>query len=291
MKISVIGAGAIGGLVAGYLKSKGEEVSLAGHPASVKAIQKNGLKISGVRGNLDIKIDTAETLTRKSDLVILATKTQDIDTALRSNAGFIPDALILTTQNGIRADAIVAKYIKRENIIASIVMFGATSLNPGEIVHNFEGSWIIGKAYQNNDENVFEVSRILNQVFPVVISEEIKGMKYLKVFVNANNCIPAILGLSMQEAFSDVRLSRISIAIWREGLDIVRKAGINLLSLPDFPLERILKLTSLSLDEAARAYSGIMSNLSREPLYGSILQSIRRGRPRERDDIIGELLT
>jgi 2-dehydropantoate 2-reductase len=60
--------------------------------------------------------------------------------------------------------------------------------------------------------------------------------------------------------------------------------------LPDFPLERLTKLTSLPLDEAAKIFCGIMSNLSKEPLYGSILQSIKRGRASEIDYINGEFI-
>ncbi len=45
----------------------------------------------------------------------------------------------------------------------------------------------------------------------------------------------------------------------------------------------------MPLEQAAPIYSGIMTNLSKEPLYGSILQSIQRGRPTEIDFINGEI--
>lgn len=290
MKIAVLGSGAIGGLVAGYLKSLALDVTLLGHSDSVKAIKENGLQISGARGNLSLKIDVASNLDYRPDLVILSTKTQDIEVALKDNLKFIQGASLLTTQNGIQADDIVARYVNKENIISSIVMFGATYLEPGKIVHNFEGSWIIGRIFNRNDERVIEISGVLNKVFPTIVAEDLKGMKILKIFVNANNCIPAILGVSMQEAFQDSRISQISIAIWKEGLDIVKKSGIGLVSLPDFPLERLVKLTSLPSLEAAKIFSGIMANLSKEPLYGSILQSIKRGRASEIDYINGEFI-
>ena len=43
MKIAVIGAGAIGSMVAGYLKLNGQDVSLIGHADSAKAIKQKGL--------------------------------------------------------------------------------------------------------------------------------------------------------------------------------------------------------------------------------------------------------
>jgi 2-dehydropantoate 2-reductase len=290
MRIAVIGAGAIGGLVAGYLKLKGNDVVLVGRQDAVKAIKADGLKISGVRGELDISLPVCETLSEKVDLVILATKTQDLESALKANIDFIRDALVLTTQNGLQADSIVAEFIPKEKIISSIVMFGSTYLKPGEIVHNFDKSWIIGKAFGRNDDSVAKVSHVLNTIFPTIVSEDILGMKYLKVFVNSNNCIPAILGVSMQEAFSDTDICAVSVAIWKEGLTVVEKAGVNLSSLPDFPLERVIKLAALSLPEAAKIFSGIMTSLSREPMYGSILQSIKRGKASEIDYINGEFV-
>jgi 2-dehydropantoate 2-reductase len=290
MRIAVIGAGAIGNLIAGYLRLKDEDVSLVGHPESVKAIKEKGLSISGVRGDFEVRLDISETLKFRPDLVILAVKTQDIESALKDNLGFLKDTIILTTQNGIQADNLVAKYVSKESIISSIVMFGATYINPGRVLHNFEGSWIMGKVFSENDDPVIRIGSILNKIFPTIVSPDLIGMKYLKLFVNANNCIAAILGQTMQEAFRDIDISRISISIWKEALEVINKAGINLVSLPDFPLERLTKLTSLTIDEAAKIYSGIMTNLSKEPLYGSILQSIKRARASEIDYINGEFV-
>ena len=292
MKIAVIGAGAIGALVAGYLKLKGEDVLLIGRPDVVRAINKDGLKISGVRGSFKVDISSHEKLGLAPDIVILATKTQDIIAALEDNLALIEGSIIVTTQNGLRADKIVSGYLPKEKIISSIVMFGSTYLKPGEVIHNFEGSWILGNAFgAKAGAEMLSVSLLLDKAFPAVISEDILGMKYLKVFVNANNCIPAIMGVSMQEAFSDPQISRVSIGIWREGFDIVSKAKIKLSSLPGFPLENITKLISMPLPEAARVFSGIMTKLSRDPLYGSILQSIKRGRPSEIDYINGEFVS
>ncbi len=289
MKIAVIGAGAIGNLVAGYLKIKGEDVTLVGNADSLRAVKENGLVISGARGDFEINIDIVSRLSEDCDLAVLAVKTQDLEKAIQDNLQFLKNAAVVTTQNGVACDEIAAGYLPKEQIISSIVMFGATYLDAGHVVHNFDGNWILGSVFGANNR-LPTISHVLKEAFPVVISDDIQGMKYLKIFVNANNCIAAILGKSMQEAFSDPQVSRISIAIWKEGLQIIRKAGIKLVSLPDFPLERLEKLTALPLDEAAKIFSGIMLNLSKEPLYGSILQSIKRGRQSEIDYINGEFV-
>lgn len=291
MKIAVLGAGAIGALVAGYLKLKGEEVSLVGRPDSIRAIKKDGLRISGIRGSFKVEIPAQEALNYKPEVLILATKTQDIESALKDKLDLIKDSVVLTTQNGIQADKIVSRYLSQKNIISSIVMFGSTYFNPGEVVHNFEGSWILGSIFGNKlNAGILSLNSTLDKAFPTIVSEDILGMKYLKIFVNANNCIPAILGVSMQEAFSDFEISKISINIWKEGFDIISKTGVKLSSLPGFPVENITKLISLPSEEGAKIFSGIMAKLSQEPLYGSILQSILRGRSSEIDYINGEFV-
>jgi len=291
MKIAVIGAGAIGCLVAGYLKNKGEEVTLVGRTPAVNAIKENGLSISGVRGDFKVRISISDTLNYIPDLAILATKTQDIDTVLQDSSYLLRNSLLLTTQNGIQADNLVAKYLPQKNIISSIIMFGATYLEPGKVVHNFEGSWVIGSQFQSNPtEELIGLSLFLDKIFPTIISEDIIGMKYLKIFANASNCLPAIIGKSMQEVFSDLDISRMSIGIWKEAFEIIQRIGIHLVSLPGFPVENITKLTSIPSAAAAGVFSGIMKNLSREPLYGSILQSIMRGKTSEIDYINGEFV-
>ena len=288
MKIAVIGAGAIGGLVAGYLKHKKTDVFLVGRPDSVEAIGKNGLHISGTRGNLLIRIDIFPKLNKQVDLAILAVKTQDIEKVVAENIGHLRRTAILTIQNGVQADKILAKYLPQGNIISSIVMFGSTLLEPHKLVHNFEGKWILGCPFAQNGSLLKETSATLNNIFLTIISDNIIGMKWLKLFLNANNCLPAIIGKSMQETFKDIELSKLGIRIWREGLEVVHKAGIKLTSLPDFPLENLMKLADMPLEQSAKIFSGMMTNLSRQALYGSILQSIRRNRPSEIDYINGE---
>jgi 2-dehydropantoate 2-reductase len=219
-------------------------------------------------------VRAVEGLEEEVDLIVLAVKTQDVASSLEQHTFHGLACPVVTTQNGVRADTLLAERIDPQRIVSSIVMFGATYLTPGKIVHNFEGDLI----------------KIVEKVFPVIVTEDIMGMKWLKLFVNLNNCVPALIGKSMQECFADIHLCTVSIALLKEGLQLTEQTGINLHSLPTYPVERLHVLTSLPLEESARLFSKIMTNLSKEPLYGSILQSIRRGKPSEIDYLNGELV-
>lgn len=291
MRIAVIGAGAIGGIVAAYLKKAGEDVVLIGRSAQVDVINARGLSIIGVRGSETIKLPALTRLDKPYDLVIFAVKTQDIEEAFDHNSEFLEQGgLVLTTQNGVQADNILSGHFDREKQLSSIVMFGATYIKPGEITFNFDGDWIVGRPLMPLDPAAHSIAAVLGKAFKVVTSTNIIGQKYLKLFVNFNNCIPALIGKSMQETYSDMDLCRLSIMLLKEGLDIVNMANIELVSLPDFPKERVYGLVKMPLDQAAGIIHKALTSLSKEPLYGSILQSIMRGKNSEIDFINGEIV-
>jgi len=290
MKVAVIGLGAIGGLVAGYLKAKGVAVVPVGRLEQKKQIERHGLQIEGPRGPALVYLDVKTRLEEKVDLVILTVKTQDIRDAVDKSRDFLVNGpLILSTQNGVRADKLLSLMLGPENLVASIVMFGATYVPYHRVVHNFEGNWLIGRPFGTNDEAVTRVVEILKTAFEAVPVANISGMKWTKVFVNASNCIPAVLGKSMQETYSDLEMCRWALRILKEGFDVVDQLKIELLDMPDFEVKKLKGLSALPPEQAAPVYSGIMTKLSEEPLYGSILQSIQRGRPSEIDFINGEL--
>jgi len=198
--------------------------------------------------------------------------------------------MILSSQNGVQADQILKNYFPKNNMFSSIVMFGSTYVQPGEVTFNFEGDWIIGKPFEPIDDKTKEIAALLKGAFPSFVSEDITGMKWLKLFVNFNNCIPALIGKSMQETFSDMDLCKLSIQLLKEGVGIIQKAKIDLVSLPQFPAERIVGLANIPMDQASGIINKTLTTLSKEPLYGSILQSIMRKRASEIDYINGEVV-
>lgn len=290
MKITVIGGGAIGGAVAGYLHQAGCDIELIARSQTVSSIHQNGLKISGVRGESIIHLPVKEKMTEPADLVIFATKSQDLEEAYQLNNAFLDTGLILTTQNGVQGDNLLSVHFERERQLSSIVMFGVTYQSPGHLIYNFDGDWILGRPFTPLDPIAHDVAAVLSKAFKVELAWDIMGQKYLKLFVNFNNAIPGLTGLSMQETFADLDLCRLSIRLLQEGVGIVQSAGIQLVSMKDFPKERILGLTQMPLDAAANILNKTLTGLSREPLYGSILQSIMRQKASEIDFINGEVV-
>ncbi len=290
MTIAVIGAGAIGAVVAGYLTKAGEDVLLVGKADQVNAVNARGLIIKDARGTETIRVRCARRFDKPYDLVIFAVKTQDLEEAFQDNKEYLGNTLVLTSQNGVQADNILSGHFEPGRQLSSIVMFGATYVKPGEVTFNFEGDWIIGRPFVPLDPAAHKVGAVLGKAFKTVMSLDIRGMKYLKLFVNFNNCIPALVGKSMQETFADLDMCRLSIMLLKEGVGIMQQAKINIVSMPDFPKEKIFALVNMPLEQAAGIINKTLTGLSKEPLYGSILQSIMRGKASEIEFINGEVV-
>lgn len=291
MKIAVLGCGAIGGLFLGYLSKQGIDVRGVVREYQLSPLKKQGLFIEGVRGRDIFKVTAESSLNEKVDLAVFAVKTGDLPKAVEDNLRYLKEAKILAVQNGVKAEGILNRYFPAERIVSGVVMFGSTFYPPNKVVHNFGEDLILGSVFSSSDSVAQEVGGALKKSFNLRFSGNIKGAKYLKLFINLNNCIPAVLGDSMQEAFSDLELAKLAVKINREAYEIVKMSGIELEDLPSYPKKRIEGLVSLDIDSSASIFSQVMVSLSKEPLYGSILQSIKRKKPSEIDYINGEIVS
>jgi len=291
VKIAVLGCGAIGGLFLGYLSAEGADVKGIVKDYQLDPLLKEGLIVEGTNVRSVYKVRADIKLKEKVDLAIFSSKIGDLDNLIKTNIEYLKDATVISTQNGVSADYILSKYFPEEKIISGIVMFGATFYRPNRIVHHFKGSLVLGNIFDKEVPNIEEVAGLLKSAFDLSVSNEIKGAKYLKLFVNLNNCLPAILGLSMQETFRDLDIARIAITLNKEAYNIVKNSGIVLSDLPTYSKARLEGLVSMNTAEAAGIFSKVMTSLSKEPLYGSILQSIKNDKPSEIDYINGEIVS
>lgn len=106
MKICVVGAGSIGGLLGVRLYNLGEDVTLIARGPHLEAIRQDGLKLLMNDGTAEIAAGVKATADMKDlgpqDLVILGVKAHQIEPVVEDLTGLLgPESILLTTQNGI----------------------------------------------------------------------------------------------------------------------------------------------------------------------------------------------
>ena len=290
-RIAVIGAGAVGCTIGALLKRAGQDVTLIGRPEQVAAICSGGLQLDGALGRFSVQVPVAEQLDFRPDLALLTVKTQDVVPAVQASLSFLTDTPLVTLQNGLRSDDLVAGVLPPHQIVSAVVSIIATYLTPGTVTVISPGSLVIGHPFAATEPLLPMVAEILNQAIPTQISANIRGAHWLKLLVNVNNALPAITNRTVQEIYADPYLSQLMIRLLREGLAVVQRAGIKLESLPDVSVALIRLLGRLPVRLAARLASAkVRRTVSTLPVLGSTLQSLRRHRSTEIDYLNGEIV-
>ncbi len=285
-KIAIIGAGAVGCGLGFLLTRAGREVTLIGRADQVEVLRTKGLRVEGYVGEHLVKIPAVERLDFKPDLVLLAVKTQDVVGALRENLAYLTGATVVTMQNGVRSDDLVAGLLPKERIISTVVLLHANYLAPGSVTLMYEGGLIVGRPFGPRDPLLEETAQHLIQATPTWISDNIRGAHWLKLITNLNNPLPALIDGTFHQVYADPFLASLAIRIMREGLSVAKKAGIRLESLPDVSVGLTRLVQFLPVQLAAR----VERMKTPWPLLGSTLQSLRRMRPTEIDYLNGEVV-
>jgi 2-dehydropantoate 2-reductase len=110
-RIAIIGAGTIGSLLAGHLGTLCEVSVLTRRPEQAALINEHGLRISGKHELTATVFATADPAQLPDfDVGIFACKALDLETGAARLAGRVPGATMMTVQNGLGAEAIVARH-------------------------------------------------------------------------------------------------------------------------------------------------------------------------------------
>ena len=104
MNITVIGAGAIGGHIAGKLAAAGESVKVVARGEHLKAIRERGLKLKENGEEIVARVEATDRIAEAggADLVVLGVKAHQLAPIAAEVASIVaPTTTIMTTQNGI----------------------------------------------------------------------------------------------------------------------------------------------------------------------------------------------
>ena len=148
MKITIVGAGAIGGTMGAYLVRAGHEIAFVDAAEErVRAINARGLTIEGRDETFTVRAPALLPAEMRGPLgvVFLAVKTMATEVATRQIAPHLtPDGAIVSMQNGFNEERIAA-VVGRVRTMGAFVNFGADYLEPGRIMYGGSGALYVGE--------------------------------------------------------------------------------------------------------------------------------------------------
>jgi len=201
MKISMIGAGAMGSLFGGRL-------SLAGHAVvlydvfreHVERIQSDGLAIEdAASGEVVISRPVASAdpaSVRGSDVLVIFVKSTATEQAAEEFVPFASrDTIVLTLQNGLGNEAIIRKHFGAARTAAGVTSQGATFLGPGRIRHAGKGPTHMAMA-DGHSEKLNVLAEALGAAgFETHVEKDVTGLVWSKLVINVGiNALTAITG-------------------------------------------------------------------------------------------------
>ncbi len=299
IRICVVGAGAIGGLMAAKLALAGNDVTVVDVGAQLAAIRANGIVLrwhDGKEFKANVRAAASPAEAGPQDLVVLAVKAHLLEAAVGEIEPMLePDTAIMTVQNGLpwwyfqrlggqydghKLDSldptgILARKIDPARIIGCVVYPAAAVAEPG-VIHHVEGDrFPIGELDGKETErvkrihDVFVAAGLKSRVLPDIRSEI-----WLKAWGNLSfNPISALSHATLEDICRFAETRKLAADMMREAQSVAEKLGVKFRHTIEKRIEGAEAVgqhkTSMLQDvEAGRA-------LETEALIGSILEMAR----------------
>ena len=224
----VIGAGAIGALLAAQFELAGIATVLVARGQNLEAIRRHGVKVRRPQGTDTVPVDVVagpeELRLTSHDVLVLATKTQDAEAVLARwawlpvHAADTPDAdaedaaagpallgadlPVLTFQNGLATEDLALRRFAR--VYGVSIGVAASYLVPGEVVSpsypTIGVAWL-GRYPDQADESQEEFVRdLIAAGYAVESVPDISAWKARKLIANAANGLDVLAGTDEQKA-------------------------------------------------------------------------------------------
>ncbi len=296
MKICVVGAGAIGGLVGANFHLAGQDVTLIDVGAHLEAIRKNGLKVLTPDGKevvaKGVKATDKFSQAGKQELVVLALKTHIIEKVVEDmKALYGPDTVILPLQNGMpwwyfqrhggefegrRIEIVdptgkISDNIEPRRILGCVVYPAGEIVAPGVIKHVEGNRFPVGELDGQETDRAKAVADVFNASnFKSFVIPDIRAEIWLKLWGNMSfNPISALTHATLVDICTYPLTRDLAAKLMSEAQTIANRLGITF----RVPLEKRI--------EGAEKVGKHKT---------STLQDVERGRPLELDALMGTII-
>lgn len=235
MNIAVLGAGALGCAIGGTLAQAGNSVMLINrNPAQVDAINTHGLVMRTPGGEQVVKTRAATSAQGLApvDLVIVLVKSFHTEAAMLAATHLVgPNTAVLSLQNGLGHEDLLAQIVGREHVLAGKTYVGGVMLAPGHIISGTEGKeTLIGELDGIVSERAQRIAATFNAAgLTTTVSDNIMGTVWDKLLINVSTgALSGITRLAYGPLYQIPEIEAVAIAAVQEAMDVARASGVRL---------------------------------------------------------------
>jgi 2-dehydropantoate 2-reductase len=159
---AILGSGAIGSIIGAHLARAGCHVVMLARGSRARQIKQDGLRITGLAEfSQAVSVVTEPTSLQAADVLIMATKTQDSESALAPLRG-ASIGTAFSIQNGIMKNELLADCFGRERVLGSLADTSGELLPSGEITFSRNANIYVGELDGSNSKRAQEIAGTIN---------------------------------------------------------------------------------------------------------------------------------
>jgi len=269
----IVGTGSMACLFAARLAAIGHSIWMLGSwPAGVRALRSEGVRLIDPHGEIQaftVQVtDDPQVCQGIQSALVLVKSWQTRRAAGQLEKCLAPNGLVLTLQNGIGNQEILAQVLGSQRVALGVATYGANLTGPGIVQPAGEGVITLG----SHPRLPQLVDLLRSAGFVVETSEDTGSLIWGKLVINAGiNPLTALLDVPNGALLTLPEARSLLSSTAREATAVAAAQGVNLpYADPAATVENIARKTA--------------SN------YSSMLQDLRRGAPTEIDAINGAIV-
>ena len=291
MHIGVVGAGAIGGLLAAKLAESGQNVSVVARGEHLKAIRERGLTLKEEGREIVARVAATDRIAEvgRPDLVVLGVKAHQLAAIAADVASILsPTTMVLTAQNGIpwwyffkhggayegaRLESVdprgaIASHLPVDAIVATVPYPAAHVESPGVVRHVEGNRFPLAEIDGAKTERIAAVSQIFSNAglkSPVIA--DVRSEIWTKLWGNlAFNPISALAHATLEDICRFEPTRALAAAMMREAQAVGEAFGVRF---------------RVSVEKRIAGAEGVGAHKT------SMLQDIEQGRSIEIEALLG----
>jgi 2-dehydropantoate 2-reductase len=272
MRVVVAGAGTIGSLFAAHLARVADVSVLVRRDDHACALNEHGLRVSGRSDfTAHVSASTDPAALGEADLVIVACKGGDLEPLAARLAGHFPGATVMTVQNGLGAEEVVAAH-GGWPLLSAVTFMSGTRHGDAHVEYVLDTATWIGPYRGTSADDARQAAELIaSSGLQAEAFDDLRPAQWSKLVFNATvNTVAALTGLPHDFHFAEGQLGELVHGLVDEGKAVAAAAGVELREDP----------WEMNVHATQRGHAH----------YPSMLEDVNAHRPTEIELITGSLV-
>jgi len=244
-KVVVVGAGAIGLSLTGWLVPFVRDLHILARGSSLVELKNKGIQLCQVgKETTTCPVNVISSLDEipPPDIILLTVKNYDIEAAaqmLRQQLGH-EKPIVVSLQNGIENQRIIPKYFSR--VLFGVICYNAWREGPTGVKFVKPGHVVIGALSEDRTSDLQTVHGVLFQGLRCDVTDHLQDAIHCKLAINLVNGLMALVGFRKRSIESEKILVHMTTRLLAEGVEVVQTAGFKEQDLGSMPSWRDIEL-------------------------------------------------